>query len=528
MQATAANRPLWRGRPRTLGTEAVTNGRFTSDTVWTKGTGWTIAAGAATKAAGTAAVLSQTVTLTPGVTYMVMACATRSAGTVLARFTGGTTVSGVSRSANGSYYDELTAVAGNTTLELSADAAFAGTIKNVTVRPVATMVNMGASFNDSTDMLATGAINLSASDKATAIVSCYLDMQDVTSRTAIDVGNFYGSVPGSFTALAGLPIGRLVGSTGSAMVAVSPGAESAATLSSGHYVIELEIDLAGAAILDEVKVLTRGIFPGQTASGTIAGAGNLVNGALNIGATAGSILPWIGEISRVAIINKSWTGADRTNARDWVREGKVFAATIGDSTVGFTNPGAGLPNAPRVSTFCGGLVTGAADLALQGDHISQQKTAWNALGQKTALEAVFIQVGLNDILGGVGAGTSTTAQVIAAMQDLVDTVNAAKPAGCKTYICGLIPCKLWLNGAVNAAAAYSAWLAVNEAIAGNGATPITGVDARITSHVAALNDGADSLLPIYDYNGDGVHESCEARFIIAQAWRAQLEADGLV
>ena len=85
-----------------------------------------------------------------------------------------------------------------------------------------------------------------------------------------------------------------------------------------------------------------------------------------------------------------------------------------------------------------------------------------------------------------------------------------------------------MGGAANASAANAAWLAVNEAIAGNGGTPITGVDARITSHVAALNDGSGNLLARYDHNNDGVHESNEARFLIGQLWQAQLEADGLV
>ena len=101
LQATAASKPLWSGAPRTLGSELVTNGGFATDTDWTKGTGWTIGSGVATKTAGTASVLSQAISLTAGKTYFVTYQITRTAGSVTARFTGGTTVSGTARSYQG-------------------------------------------------------------------------------------------------------------------------------------------------------------------------------------------------------------------------------------------------------------------------------------------------------------------------------------------------------------------------------------------------------------------------------------------
>lgn len=69
-----------------LGPELVTNGAFAANTDWTKGTGWTIASGVASKAAGAAANLTQAIALTAGqsfeVTYTVTAL---SAGTVTRR-----------------------------------------------------------------------------------------------------------------------------------------------------------------------------------------------------------------------------------------------------------------------------------------------------------------------------------------------------------------------------------------------------------------------------------------------------------
>ena len=117
-----------------IGADTVVNGTFTADSDWTKGTDWTIGSGVATKTAGTAAVLSQAATLTAGQSYIVTYTITRTAGTLTARFTGGTTVSGTARTAAGTYTDILTAVSGNTTLEFSADASFAGTVDNVTLK----------------------------------------------------------------------------------------------------------------------------------------------------------------------------------------------------------------------------------------------------------------------------------------------------------------------------------------------------------------------------------------------------------
>jgi lysophospholipase L1-like esterase len=164
-----------------------------------------------------------------------------------------------------------------------------------------------------------------------------------------------------------------------------------------------------------------------------------------------------------------------------------------------------------------------------GDRIADQMTLWSAAPGKDALECVFMQIGLNDIKGRIGTGSATSADIITELQAAVTTVRASIPASCKIYISGLTPCKVWLDAAAQPVAAYDGWLAVNEAISGSGSTPITGVDGRVTSHVAALNDGSGNLATIYQSDStDGVHINSEARFIIAQAWRTQLEADGLV
>jgi hypothetical protein len=113
------------------------NSDFASDTVWTKGTGWTIGTGVATKAAGTQSGLSQTMTptsqlrLAAGATYQLVYTITRSAGSITPRLTGGTTVTGTTRSASGTYTETITALTGNTTFEFLADASFDGTVDDV-------------------------------------------------------------------------------------------------------------------------------------------------------------------------------------------------------------------------------------------------------------------------------------------------------------------------------------------------------------------------------------------------------------
>jgi hypothetical protein len=123
-----------RGATVKLGDELVTNGGFAANTDWTTGTGWAIGSGVATKTAGTAAVLSQAVVLTTGRAYELTYTLTRTAGTLTPRITGGTTVNFTARTAGGTFTQIVSAVTGNTTLEFSADASFAGTIDNVTVK----------------------------------------------------------------------------------------------------------------------------------------------------------------------------------------------------------------------------------------------------------------------------------------------------------------------------------------------------------------------------------------------------------
>jgi lysophospholipase L1-like esterase len=525
LQATAGSRPIWQGIPKTLGAELATNGRFATDTDWTKGTGWTIASNTATKAAGTASTINEPIALTAGKTYLVQYLITRTAGTITPQLTGGTTVAGTARSYGGSYTELFTAVTGNTTLEFSADAAFAGTLKNVTVKEVIAGVVMGAKFDGVDDFLQTATNDFSASDKATMIVSLTCG-QSAAAMAAAEFSNYLANTTGSFELLSNSGwAARARGTTGNP-VATAPSSETYTIATYQQACLVARVDLAGAAIADQVQIGVRGISPTQANSGTTSGGGSLANGAITIGRAFNNSLRWIGLIHRVLVINRKLTPSEEAQAIAWATRKMPFCAVIGDSTSGILNSPKALPQAQPVAAFVGGMICGAADISNAGDRIADQLTKWNALPDKSQLDAVTIQIGLNDVKGRVGANLATTAQVIADLQALVDKVNTDKPAGCKTNIAQMTPCKAWLDLAPNPAAAYAAWQDVNTAIAGGGATPITGVDRRITGHVAALSGAGDILHANYDM--DGVHESDEARVIIASYWRAALEADGLM
>lgn len=120
----------------------VTNGGFATDTDWTKGTGWTIAAGVASCDGSQAgnSDLEQTISgLTSGKTYSVtFTVSGYSAGTVRARL-GGT--NGTLRSANGTYTESITASSAGT-IAIRGDADFVGNIDDVSIAPLTANVEL--------------------------------------------------------------------------------------------------------------------------------------------------------------------------------------------------------------------------------------------------------------------------------------------------------------------------------------------------------------------------------------------------
>lgn len=116
------------------------NGSFDSDTIWTKGAGWSIGSGVATATGAISTAVSQTsnITLVAGQAYVVEFTMTRSAGTLAASVGG---AAGTARSASGTYSEII--IAGSTQALAFTGAGFTGTLDNVRIIPV---MSSGANF----------------------------------------------------------------------------------------------------------------------------------------------------------------------------------------------------------------------------------------------------------------------------------------------------------------------------------------------------------------------------------------------
>lgn len=132
---------LYEWQPVLAPSDLVTNGGFSADSAWVKGAGWTISSGTASKTPGTASALTQAApsAFTPGRVYRVTFNATVSAGSIKVQFTtGSATVDAGDASRaitrSGSYNRQFRAPVGAAGFAFSADAAFSGSIDNVSVR----------------------------------------------------------------------------------------------------------------------------------------------------------------------------------------------------------------------------------------------------------------------------------------------------------------------------------------------------------------------------------------------------------
>ena len=129
---------LDRSQGAALGAEGAVNGGFDTDTAWTKGSGWAISGGTANRTAdGAATVLDQAYAFVEGCLYRVSVTVSNySAGALKMQFSGGSTVSGQSITANGIHTELLYAIAGSSVIRARADAATECSIDNVSIKQV--------------------------------------------------------------------------------------------------------------------------------------------------------------------------------------------------------------------------------------------------------------------------------------------------------------------------------------------------------------------------------------------------------
>jgi hypothetical protein len=112
----------------------VTNGTFATDTAWTKGAGWSIAAGVASATLSSAALSQNSaVTLVAGKSYSITYTITRSAGSVVPSI-GGT--AGTSRSSSATFTETI--IAGATQVLAFTGTGFSGTVDAVSIEPLDT------------------------------------------------------------------------------------------------------------------------------------------------------------------------------------------------------------------------------------------------------------------------------------------------------------------------------------------------------------------------------------------------------
>lgn len=96
---------------------------------WSMGAGWSISGGVASHAAGTASAIDQFITFTVGKWYRFgFSLSGVTAGTLTPRITGGTTLFGVDRSANGLWTDRVQSVSGNTAAGFVTSSDFVGSL----------------------------------------------------------------------------------------------------------------------------------------------------------------------------------------------------------------------------------------------------------------------------------------------------------------------------------------------------------------------------------------------------------------
>lgn len=125
---------------QTIGSELVTNGSFTTDASWTKGTGWTIPGDgtAVATSVGTNIGITQTVTLVVGKQYAAtIVCSALTGGQF--RFKQEATY-GTTRTAAGTYTEIFTATTKNTTLGIFGISPLSAAFDSISVKEVAEIV----------------------------------------------------------------------------------------------------------------------------------------------------------------------------------------------------------------------------------------------------------------------------------------------------------------------------------------------------------------------------------------------------
>lgn len=229
-----------------------------------------------------------------------------------------------------------------------------------------------------------------------------------------------------------------------------------------------------------------------------ANMGGLTLGAAGGGTNAGNV-----RFKEVIVRSISDTIDNKNIIYNYLKNKYKTLTTyiLGDSTVSYANNGT---DWQAIRTFMD-INTMFIDCSYPGGRISQMKTAFNSIIGED-IDFTIIQVGVNDVQ------VMNAVEIISAYQDLINTIRTAIGVDKKIIISTMIPSFLYYK---------DSYIALNEAIRGNGLTPITGADGFVDTVATALNAGDGTIAAMYDY-GDGLHENNLGRELIAGLWDAKL------
>ncbi|MHB1204794.1 MAG: hypothetical protein ACYCZX_04440 [Rhodospirillaceae bacterium] len=127
---------IYEWAPDFTSAELVTNGDFTSSVGWSSGVGWSIGAGVATASAGVGSDLTTNVVTQAAAWHLLSVTVTRSAGSLQPKH-GGLAI-GSAIGATGTYRLPFFTLGGAETITFSKDAAFAGSVDNVSLNVLTT------------------------------------------------------------------------------------------------------------------------------------------------------------------------------------------------------------------------------------------------------------------------------------------------------------------------------------------------------------------------------------------------------
>lgn len=216
-----------------------------------------------------------------------------------------------------------------------------------------------------------------------------------------------------------------------------------------------------------------------------------------------------------------WTtfGRRKVHTAELSADSPVQGVLIGDSTTATRgdqmSPAVGMRTVPNARTRSpiGVMATG-------GDTWAGELTKWDAAtctwrGMASVGWAIA-GLGVNEI----AAGVLTIAQIIANAQAMVDRLKVTNP-GIKVLVRAMCPAKLYLDG-INVAFHPNVFVPVQDALlgnatAGNAFTIVTGVDGRVSAHLAALDPSSTGTMIAAKQIGDNLHPNNSGRQDIANA-----------